>query len=263
MTRPGSRSSGPPTAMAAGRGLYSDTGLAAGRTRNCRVRAVNGGGTGEGSGPARATTERRALTAGFEQAPAEHEGPDSRKRQTCRTNTGCTHLIRTRNPSPNGDRHASLVTKNTWVSHQGVSTKTTYVAGGILRRYQAAPLSPAIVTSGALRRWLPQRKALAICHRHRRQAKSESASEPAMAMTVAPSPSLGTGSGRDCEQQSRADDRAGRGAGACAKCEELERVNALLDARIRKMLRELSTLPPPDVRDIFTFAALGEASRSS
>ena len=30
----------------AARGPYSDTGLAAGRTRNCRVRAVNGGGTG-------------------------------------------------------------------------------------------------------------------------------------------------------------------------------------------------------------------------
>ena len=42
-----------------------------------RVRAVNGGGTGEWSGPAQTTTERSSLTARFEQAPAEHEGPDS------------------------------------------------------------------------------------------------------------------------------------------------------------------------------------------
>ena len=41
------------------------------------MRAVNGAGSGEWSGPASATTERPELTARFEQAPAEHEGPDS------------------------------------------------------------------------------------------------------------------------------------------------------------------------------------------
>ena len=56
---------------------YSDTGLDAGTTRHYRVRAVNGAGSGEWSGPASATTERPELTARFEQAPAEHEGPDS------------------------------------------------------------------------------------------------------------------------------------------------------------------------------------------
>ena len=56
---------------------YSDTGLDAGTTRHYRVRAVNGAGAGEWSGPASATTERPELTARFEQAPAEHEGPDS------------------------------------------------------------------------------------------------------------------------------------------------------------------------------------------
>ena len=56
---------------------YSDTGLDAGTTRHYRVRAVNGAGSGEWSGPASATTERPELTARFEQAPAEHQGPDS------------------------------------------------------------------------------------------------------------------------------------------------------------------------------------------
>ena len=56
---------------------YSDTGLDAGTTRHYRVRAVNDAGSGEWSGPASATTERPELTARFEQAPAEHEGPDS------------------------------------------------------------------------------------------------------------------------------------------------------------------------------------------
>ena len=56
---------------------YSDTGLDAGTTRHYRVRAVNGAGSGEWSGPASATTQRPELTAGFEQAPAEQEGPDS------------------------------------------------------------------------------------------------------------------------------------------------------------------------------------------
>ena len=56
---------------------YSDTGLDAGTSRRYRVRAVNGAGSGEWSGPASATTERPELTARFEQAPAEHEGPDS------------------------------------------------------------------------------------------------------------------------------------------------------------------------------------------
>ena len=56
---------------------YSDTGLDAGTTRHYRVRAVNGAGSGEWSGPASATTQRPELTARFEQAPAEHEGPDS------------------------------------------------------------------------------------------------------------------------------------------------------------------------------------------
>ena len=56
---------------------YSDTGLDAGTTRHYRVRAVNDAGSGEWSGPANATTERPELTARFEQAPAEHEGPDS------------------------------------------------------------------------------------------------------------------------------------------------------------------------------------------
>ena len=56
---------------------YSDTGLDAGTTRHYRVRAVNGAGSGEWSGPASATTERPELTAWFEQAPAEHEGVDS------------------------------------------------------------------------------------------------------------------------------------------------------------------------------------------
>ena len=56
---------------------YSDTGLDAGTTRHYRVRAVNGAGSGEWSGPASATTERPELTARFEQAPAEHEGADS------------------------------------------------------------------------------------------------------------------------------------------------------------------------------------------
>ena len=56
---------------------YSDTGLDAGTTRHYRVRAVNGAGSGEWSGPASATTERPELTARFELAPAEHEGPDS------------------------------------------------------------------------------------------------------------------------------------------------------------------------------------------
>ena len=41
------------------------------------MRAVNGAGSGEWSGPASATTQRPELTARFEQAPAEHEGPDS------------------------------------------------------------------------------------------------------------------------------------------------------------------------------------------
>ena len=56
---------------------YSDTGLAAGTSRHYRVRGVNDAGAGEWSGPASATTERPELTARFEQAPAEHEGPDS------------------------------------------------------------------------------------------------------------------------------------------------------------------------------------------
>ena len=56
---------------------YSDTGLDAGTTRHYRVRAVNDAGSGEWSGPASATTQRPELTARFEQAPAEHEGPDS------------------------------------------------------------------------------------------------------------------------------------------------------------------------------------------
>ena len=56
---------------------YSDTGLDAGTTRHYRVRAVNGAGSGEWSGPASATTQRPELTARFEQAPAEHEGPYS------------------------------------------------------------------------------------------------------------------------------------------------------------------------------------------
>ena len=56
---------------------YSDTGLATGTSRHYRVRAVNGAGSGEWSGPASATTQRPELTVGFEQAPAEHEGPDS------------------------------------------------------------------------------------------------------------------------------------------------------------------------------------------
>ena len=56
---------------------YSDTGLDAGTTRHYRVRAVNDASSGEWSGPASATTERPELTARFEQAPTEHEGPDS------------------------------------------------------------------------------------------------------------------------------------------------------------------------------------------
>ena len=56
---------------------YSDTGLDAGTTRHYRVRAVNGAGSGEWSDPPSATTERPELTARFEEAPAEHEGPDS------------------------------------------------------------------------------------------------------------------------------------------------------------------------------------------
>ena len=56
---------------------YSDTGLDAGTRRHYRVRAVNGADSGEWSGPASATTQRPELTARFEQAPAEHGGPDS------------------------------------------------------------------------------------------------------------------------------------------------------------------------------------------
>ena len=56
---------------------HSETGLAAGTTRSCRVRAVNAGGSGDWSGLAAATTERPQLTAAFEQVPAEHEGLDS------------------------------------------------------------------------------------------------------------------------------------------------------------------------------------------
>ena len=37
---------------------HSETGLAAGTTRSCRVRAVNAGGSGDWSGLAAATTER-------------------------------------------------------------------------------------------------------------------------------------------------------------------------------------------------------------